>query len=86
MLKINKPLFPYASQENYNISSQAFEILPSSEVYTMSTAAKSVHVKKVPITEVESILNPTLPDPEGTRKRRLMYYNDQSLICDSRVI
>ena len=45
---INQPLFPQ-EQENDNISSQAFEILPSSEVYTMSTAAKGVHAKKVPI-------------------------------------
>ena len=82
---INQPLFPHVSQENYNISSQFFEIPPSSKVYTMSTAAKGVHVRKVPIPEVEKISNPTLPDPERTRKRRLMY-NDPSLICDSRVI
>ena len=77
----------HVSQVNYNISSQAFEIPPSSKVYTMSTAAKGVHVGKVPLPEVEKISNPTLPDPdhEGTRKRHLLW-NDPPLICNSRDI
>ena len=84
---INQPSLSHVFQENYNISSQAFEYPPSGKVDTMSTAAKSVHARKVPIPEVEKISNPTLPDPdhEGTRKRHLLW-NDPTLICNSRDI
>ena len=84
---INQPSLSHVFQENYNISSQAFEYPPSSKVDTMSTAAKSVHARKVPIPEVEKISNPTLPDPdhEGTRERHLLW-NDPTLICNSRDI
>ena len=52
---INQPSLSHVFQENYNISSQAFEYPPSSKVDTMSSAAKSVHARKVPIPEVEKI-------------------------------
>ena len=80
---INQPLFLNVSQENYNVSYQAFVNPPSSEAYTMSTDAKSVYARNVPLPVVEKISNPTLPDPEGTRKRRLMS-SDPPLICTSR--
>ena len=80
---INQPLFLNVSQENYNVSYQAFVKPPSSEAYTMSTDAKSVYARNVPLPVVEKISNPTLPDPEGTRKRRLMS-SDPPLICTSR--
>ena len=80
---INQPLFLNVSQEDYNVSYQAFANLPSSEAFTMCTDAKSLHARNVPLPGVEKISNPTLLDPEGTRKRHLMP-SKPSPICSSR--
>ena len=79
---INQPLFLNVSQKNYNVSYQGFANLPSSAAFTMSTDAKSLHARNVPLPEIEKFSNPTLPGPDETRKRRLV--PSKPPICSSR--